>query len=71
MRRRRKLHNDKLLANPSVAEITHISAFADPAKTNDLIVTYDREIEAYMISCSPIYYSIIDAFEDYVESTLY
>lgn len=71
MRRRKKMHNDKLLDNPSVAEITHISAFADPAKTDDLIVTYDRELEAYMISCSPVYYSVIDAFEDYLGSISY
>lgn len=71
MRRRKKIHNPELLKNPSVAEVTHISAYADPDRSEELIITYDRELESYMISCSPVYYSIIDAFEDYIESTLY
>lgn len=68
-RERRRRHPDSLLKSKMVAELGYASIFIDPNVKSDteFKIIYDKETGSYMIECSPLYVSVMEAIEE-VES---
>lgn len=65
-RERKRRHPDSMLKSKKVAELGYASMFVDPngKSDTDFKIIFDKETGSYMIECSPLYVSVMEAIEE-------
>lgn len=66
-RTRLKVHSDELLKCKKVGKVGAVAAFSDPKnKVNQTLkIEFSEEYGSYLLYCTPKFYSIEEAIEDF------